>query len=185
LRLEISNLKHETAARLVYLSALALVLAWVCGALVAPILRPAAREGEMSAASLFYYVYGRVCHQMADRSFHIDGHPMAVCARCFGIYAGFLMGLIGYPFARSLVRQDTPSRLWLALALLPVTIDFMGGLTGAFENSLASRAATGALAGAATAFYILPGLASMAAERIKPGGHSPALESSPAGTEPV
>ena len=42
--------------------------------------------------------YSPVCHQAASRSFHLMGHPLAVCIRCTSIYGGFLLGLIIYPF---------------------------------------------------------------------------------------
>jgi hypothetical protein len=42
-----------------------------------------------------------------------------------------------------------------------------GGFLGIFENTLASRAVTGFIAGAAGAFYTLPGLVSLAASLFK------------------
>jgi uncharacterized membrane protein len=177
LRFATPKMNPTAAARLVYLSALALALAWVGGIVAAPFLHPqaagaphkltAATGGEVSLASLFYYAYGTVCHQVSDRSFHVDGRPLAVCARCFGIYAGYLVGLTAYPLARRLDRTDTPRRAWLALALVPVAVDLIGGVIGAFENTHASRFATGALAGAAAAFYTLPGLVAVVTERGK------------------
>jgi uncharacterized membrane protein len=35
-----------------------------------------------------------VCHQHADRSFHIFGHQMGVCCRCAGVYLGFWLSLL-------------------------------------------------------------------------------------------
>jgi uncharacterized membrane protein len=35
-----------------------------------------------------------ICHQRADRSFHIGGAQMPVCARCTGLYVGALMGVV-------------------------------------------------------------------------------------------
>jgi uncharacterized membrane protein len=161
--------RSETIARLAYAAVVAVAAAWVAGAAFVPLaasdhLRDAASldSNGINLYSALHTAYGRVCHQMPERSIHIWGAPMAVCARCFGVYAGFIAGLIAYPFARSLDRTDGPPRMWLFIALAPVTIDFLGGYAGLFENTLASRAVTGFIAGAAGAFYTLPGLLSMA-----------------------
>ena len=36
-----------------------------------------------------------ICHQIPARTFHIDGEPLPLCARCTGIYLGALLGLVG------------------------------------------------------------------------------------------
>lgn len=161
--------RSETIAALTYATVLAVAVGWVAGAAFASLaatgsVRDAASfdSNGIDLHSALITAYGRVCHQMPERSIHVWGAPMAVCARCFGVYAGFLAGLIAYPFARSLEGSDTPPRAWLFIALAPVTIDFLGGYAGLFENTLASRAVTGFIAGAAGAFYTLPGLLSMA-----------------------
>ena len=148
-----------------YAVVLILVLIWIAGIVSDPLLRAAA--GDSTLLSLLTRVYSRVCHQVDDRSFHVAGHALAVCSRCFGIYVGYLAGLIVYPFARSLTQTDFPDRSWLIIALAPVAVDFAGGFLGIFENTLASRALTGMIAGAAGAFYTLPGLVSLAASLFK------------------
>src|SRR5687767_6864982 len=40
-------------------------------------------------SSAVYGAFGRVCHQIPERSFHVVGQPLAVCARCTGLYVGF------------------------------------------------------------------------------------------------
>ncbi len=149
-----------------YAGVLILVLVWIAGIVSDPLIRAAGGD-DSTLLSLLAHAYGRVCHQIADRSFHIAGHPLAVCARCFGIYVGYLAGLIVYPFARSLTQTELPPRSWLIAALVPVAVDVAGGYLGIFENTLASRALTGLIAGAAGAFYTLPGLVSLAASLFK------------------
>ena len=148
-----------------YAVVLILVLVWIAGIAAVPLLRAAG--GDSTLPSLLARAYGSVCHQLDDRSFHLAGHPLAVCGRCFGIYVGYLAGLIVYPFARSLNQTELPHRWWLIVALLPVAVDFAGGFLGIFDNTLASRALTGFIAGAAGAFYTLPGLVSLAALLFK------------------
>ena len=148
-----------------YAGVLIVVLVWIAGIVSAPLLR--AEGGDSTLLSLLARAYGSVCHQLDDRSFHLAGHPLAVCSRCFGIYVGYLAGLIVYPFTRSLSQTEFPHRSWLIVALVPVAIDFAGGFLGIFDNTLASRALTGLIAGAAGAFYTLPGLVSLAASLFK------------------
>src|SRR5882672_9653307 len=92
-----------------YAGVLTLVLVWIAAIVSDPLLRAAAGD-HSTLLSLLAHVYRRVCHQIGDRSFHIAGHPFAVCARCFGIYVGYLAGLIVYPFARSLTQTELPRR---------------------------------------------------------------------------
>lgn len=149
-----------------YAALLAFALLWVGGAVLAPLFETAPPEG--GKAPLFispvYHVYGQVCHQIAERSFSLAGQPLAVCARCLGIYVGALGALMLYPSVRSLRRIDPPRRRWFIMALIPMAVDFAGDYLGFFENTLASRAITGLIAGAAAAFYILPGLIGAAVE---------------------
>ncbi len=81
-----------------------------------------------------------------------------MCARCFGLYAGFAAGVMLYPLVRSLGKRDTPARAWLIIAAVPTTVDFALGFFGLWENTHLSRSVTGALLGAVAALYVVPGL---------------------------
>lgn len=115
-------------------------------------------HGYTSAGLVLYEMFGRVCHGIPERAFYLEGYPLAVCARCTGIYLGFAAGVLVYPLVRSLQRGDTPQRKWLLLATVPALLDFALGLAGIWENTHLSRSLTGALLGAAAAFYVVPGL---------------------------
>lgn len=132
-----------------------LMLAFVSTIVVAPV---AEAHGYGSIALLIYTTFGKFCHQIPERSFFIDGHPFAVCARCTGIYTGAALGVFLYPLVRSLNRVDAPGRKWLLLALVPTAIDFSLGFFGILENTEWSRFLTGTLLGGVTAFYVVPGL---------------------------
>lgn len=41
-----------------------------------------------------YLVGSLVCHQRPDRSFHVAGGQLPVCARCTGLYLGAAIGLV-------------------------------------------------------------------------------------------
>ena len=159
--------RSETVAAITYVVALAAALLFVGAIVAAPLLESAPNSSDPGRGSLIYLAYSRVCHQLASRSFQIEGHPLAVCSRCTGIYVGYVLGLIVYPFVRPLARTDTPARTWLLLALAPVAIDLAGDFAGLFDNTLLSRALTGGVAGAAGAFYTLPGFVSLASTNLR------------------
>lgn len=115
-------------------------------------------NGHLQIAATIYQTFSHLCHQLPERSFFIDGHPFAVCARCTGIYAGFAMATVLYPLMRSLRQTDAPRRKWLFIAAAPLAIDFLFEFSGVGHNSHSSRLLTGALLGAVAVFYVMPGL---------------------------
>jgi uncharacterized membrane protein len=115
-------------------------------------------RGYSQFASSLYQAFSFVCHQIPERSFHLDGQKFAVCSRCTGLYAGFAVAALIYPLARSLQRTDTPALRWLILATLPLMIDFALGYFSIWHNTHLSRFLTGALLSSVAVFYIMPGL---------------------------
>ena len=115
-------------------------------------------SGHISFALAIYEIFSYLCHQLPERSFHIEGQKFAVCSRCTGIYFGFALSVLLYPLARSLKRVDTPHIIWLLLATTPITVDWLLGVTGLWANTHPSRFLTGALFSAAAAVYVVPGL---------------------------
>src|SRR6185295_10615267 len=111
---------------------------------VAPL---AAAGGHGEVAQVIYRAFAVLCHQRPDRSYFIDGHKLAVCSRCTGLYAGFAFTLLIYPLLRSLRSAATPPRRLLFLAAVPLLIDFSLTFFGIWENTHTSRLLTGALLG--------------------------------------
>ena len=62
----------------------------------------AAASGYLDLARGIYGAFAVFCHQLPERSYFIDGHKLAICSRCTGIYAGFAFTLLFYPLIRSL-----------------------------------------------------------------------------------
>ena len=122
---------------------------------VAPL---AAASGHGELAQVVYRAFDVLCHQRPERSYFIDGHKLAVCSRCTGLYAGFAFTLLLYPLIRSLRTTTSPPRSWLLLAALPLGIDFSLTFFGIWENTHTSRLLTGALLGSVAVFYVVPGL---------------------------
>lgn len=118
----------------------------------------AAAQGHSQFGSAIYQALSFLCHQIPERSFHLAGHQLAVCSRCTGLYAGFAFATLAWPLLRPLKRTDTPRVIWLLLSTVPLAIDF--GLTyfGLWQNNHLTRVTTGALFGAVTAIYVVPGL---------------------------
>ena len=143
------------AAFAVWLFTSTIALAIVIAVVAAPLLNV---QGHTATATTIYKAFSYLCHQIPERSFHLAGHPFAVCSRCTGLYAGFAFATLALPLARSLKRTDTPHLIWLLLSAAPLTIDF--GLTyfEIWENNHFTRVTTGALFGAVAAIYVVPGL---------------------------
>ncbi|HYH84463.1 MAG TPA: DUF2085 domain-containing protein [Pyrinomonadaceae bacterium] len=143
---------------------------------LAPLLQA---KGALAAAQAIYHGFSVACHQESARAFHIEGFPLAVCARCTGLYAGALAGIAAYPFARNLASREMPWRMWLILAAVPTTVDFALGFFGVWDNTHLSRFLTASLLGVVSAFYIVPGLVdlSLTSRRGRLFGHGLPRES--------
>jgi len=149
----------------------ATVTALVALVVVAPL---AAAGGHSEVAQVIYRAFAVLCHQRPDRSYFIDGHKLAVCSRCTGLYAGFVITLLLYPLIRSLRTTTTPPPRWLLLAAVPLGIDFSLTFFGIWENTHTSRLLTGALLGSVAVFYVVPGLMDLSLRPLQASKPQPA-----------
>ena len=129
------------------------------GSIIAAPLARANQKGFLAAA--LYQTFSHFCHQQPERSFYIAGQQFAVCARCTGVYFGFGVAALLYPFLISLRQTSTPDRKWLFIAATPLAIDFALGFAGIWTNTHLSRFLTGALLGSVSVFYVMPALAEL------------------------
>lgn len=130
-------------------------LVWVAAAVAAPWLRARGWSG----AEFLYAVYRPICHQLESRCFEFWGEPAAVCARCLGIYAGFLTGTLGYPLFRGFKKPAPPSiRIFLAFSF-PIAVDFAGNLLGGWQTPGGWRFGLGWIWGMLLPAYLIAGLA--------------------------
>ncbi len=82
------------------------------------------------------------CHQMPERSFHLNGVQFPLCARCTGVFLGqTLMVLL------NLAGIQAPLVVDLAL-MLPMLVDWSLQYAGIRESTNRRRLITGLLAGA-------------------------------------
>ena len=153
-----------------WLVSAATVAALVSLIAVAPL---AAAGGYNGVAFVIYRAFGTLCHQIPERSYFIDGHKLAVCSRCTGIYAGFAFTLLIYPLVRSLRNTATPPLSLLILAALPLAIDFSLTFFGIWENTHTSRLLTGLLLGSVTVFYVMPGIVELSVRALTNQSHEP------------
>jgi uncharacterized membrane protein len=159
-----SLIPHPSSLIIVWAITATVTLLFVSLIVIAPV---ALAHGHDSMALVIYNSFSKFCHQIPERSFYLDGHPFAVCARCTGIYFGFAAGVLCYPLARSLKRGAAPARQWLLAALVPTALDFALDFFGVWQNTHLSRSLTGALLGAVTAFYVVPGLLNLSRMRFR------------------
>ena len=100
-----------------------------------------------------------VCHQIDERSFSIGHNSFPLCARCTGIYTGFLVGAL----VMFLLRSRTVHRplsfkdVLVSLSLLlPLIAEAIGENLHLWEVSNDSRMNIGLLGGAAISTLLLP-----------------------------
>ncbi len=135
-----------------YYALLIAVLIW-CGAIVLP---PLAASSQPLISTLGYRFFGLICHQEDAHSLHLVGYPLAVCARCTGIYFGFLIGIILSPLLSPGVASFP--RLGWAIAIVPMLLDVGADLIGVHASTPATRIASGTFFGAAAALLLAPHL---------------------------
>lgn len=108
---------------------------------------PAAWIGSWQKA-----VFTSVCHQDLNRSIWLNGAPMAVCDRCFGIYLGLAAGLT----LALAVRPPLRMLKWAALAaILAILIDVTATMAGVWMPFRPARVLTGLLLGCVGGFLLV------------------------------
>jgi len=147
---------------LVYSLTLAFTLLWLAAIILAPLLWKAGS----GAAPVLYACFAPACHQNPLRSFVLLGAPLAVCSRCFGIYAGFLAGMVLYPFRRGFDGVRFPGwRAFLPVSL-PLCLDAGANLLGLWNTSNLPRFLLGFAWGTILPFYVLTALGELALSRL-------------------
>jgi uncharacterized membrane protein len=116
-------------------------------------------------AGAVYLAGSLVCHQQPERSFHLAGAQLPVCARCLGLYAGGGLGLLVWAArargTRAGWRRSQALRV-LALAAVPTAVSVATAWAGLGDPPNVWRAllalplgtAAGAMAGAVTTDHL-------------------------------
>jgi len=137
----------------------------------------AVANGHNALAFVMYATFRKLCHQLPERSFFIAGHQFAVCARCTGLYLGFMLAVLFYPLVRQLRATEAPRRQWLFIAAVPMALDVGLNALGVWENTHSSRFLTGLILSVVSVFYIMPGIAELSLRGVV--SNTPTAKSGP------
>jgi len=108
---------------------------------------------------LCIFFYQPVCHQLADRSFFLDGFTMTVCVRCFCFYLGGLLIASIYLFKDNIQMWKLSS---YGLLIIPAVLDFLLEKFDLYSNITGLRLLTGLLLGLAIFHLLLVSLTTAA-----------------------
>ena len=108
--------------------------------------------------TFFNYIFSvgsGLCHQIPARSLFFNDVQLPLCARCTGIYVGFITAFLILAFTyRSMTRQGGLSRFFYPVAavlVLPMVYDGFSSYLGFRATTNGLRLVTGAAFGAALA----------------------------------
>lgn len=134
----------------------------------------AARPTANLFALAVYQLGSIVCHQRAERSFHLASFPLPVCARCTGVYAGAAVASVATTLwlhasarrtaaaghqasraTRAAAFSARDARIVLLAAALPAFATLLYEWTTGDPPSNELRALTGLSLGAGVAWIVL------------------------------
>jgi uncharacterized membrane protein len=141
------------------LLAVAVTTAWILCLVAAPVL-------PGWAGALAYGVGSFICHQIPERSFHLAGFQLPVCARCLGIYVGAAVGaafvLTRWRSGEDPSGSSSAARRRLAMvAAIPTLVTVVLEMAGLWSPSNLTRAVAGVPLGGIVAFVVVSALATL------------------------
>lgn len=143
--------------RLVAIFTLVGTLIWIGTIFLAPFLR----HQSFSSHVFLYAIFSPICHQIPGRSFFFFGYPLAVCARCLGIYSGFLAGGLLYPLWNGFTSLRLPASRLFFLVTIPIGIDTLGNFFHIWTTPNWPRFILGFIWGIILPFYFIVGIADL------------------------
>jgi uncharacterized membrane protein len=103
-------------------------LIWSAALLLAPVGLRGRNPWLATASAYVYEAAGLICHQRSERSFHIGGVQLPVCARCTGLYVSGAVGAVAAGIGWR--RRPQRTRAVLLAAAVPsavtVVLEFAG-----------------------------------------------------------
>ncbi|GAB4536358.1 MAG: hypothetical protein Fur0018_26950 [Anaerolineales bacterium] len=106
-----------------------------------------------------------VCHRIDVRSFHLGGRAIPLCARCTGMYAGAMLGLLFQAMYAPRHAGMPSKKLWPPLAALSLAfavdgtnsyLHFFPGAPGLYQPNNTLRLLTGTGVGLVMAAFVYP-----------------------------
>jgi uncharacterized membrane protein len=136
-------------------------LAWLALLILTPL-------AHSSLATLMYAVGAVICHQIPERSFHLAGFQIPVCARCLGIYAGaslvafvqVLGGLVSDSTRWRILSPRTARQVFLVSAL-PTLLTVGLEWADVWRGTNIGRALAGITLGAGGALVVMSAVATL------------------------
>jgi len=129
--------------------------AWLALIVLAPLL-------PVPLAATAYLAGAQICHQLPERSFHLGGAQLPVCARCAGIYAGMSLYLVFRVLRSGVPGSTVPgSRVALMAGAIPTIVTVVAEWLGLWAPSNLARAMAGVPLGAAVAFVVADAVAKL------------------------
>jgi uncharacterized membrane protein len=139
---------------------------WLGSVCVAPV---GLAHGRVPMVTMAVYEAGsRICHQRPERSFHVSGVQLPVCARCFGLY---LAAALGAAAALAAGRgSGGTGRAAIAFAALPLLASVGPEWVGVVEGTNVTRFLSALPFGAVVAWVLISSLSSAPATSMSRNG---------------
>ena len=151
---------------MIALGAVVLTVGWVALLIATPSL-------PGWAGAVVYGIGSFICHQIPERSFHLAGFQLPVCARCLGIYIGAPAGA-AFVWMRAISMQPfvPPTPLVLrriaVAAAIPTLVTVALELAGVWYPSNVTRAVAGFPLGVMVAVVVMSALATLHLDECVP-----------------
>jgi uncharacterized membrane protein len=136
-------------------------LTWLVLLIVTPL-------APSSIATLMYAAGGVICHQLPERSFHLAGFQLPVCARCLGIYAGaaaaasiHVLGVFVAGSARWRLLSPAAARRVFVVSALPTLVTVALEWAGVWAGTNVVRAIAGVALGIGGALVVMSAVATL------------------------
>jgi len=120
-------------------------------------------QGLPALPHAMYWIGDAECHQIAERSYFLNGNEMPFCARDLGLFLGLTAGFGLVSFYRYKIHP-----FFALLGLVPMGIDGTIQLVTDYESNNPVRLATGIIAGLACALLIVLFVFAVQEDRQRP-----------------
>jgi uncharacterized membrane protein len=133
-------------------------LLWAATLLLAPLALQRGR-GVSTASALIYQGASLICHQRPERSFHLAGVQLPVCARCTGLYiSGAAAALAACSGRRRRINAPRATRMVFAVAAVPTALTLALEIAALAQPSNTARAIAALPLGAAAGWIFVRSL---------------------------
>jgi uncharacterized membrane protein len=137
-----------------------LPIGWLALIVAAPFL-------PVDLAGMTYALGSLICHQIPERSFHLQSYQLPVCARCVGLYSGGALAAAyaAAPYGVQRARRSQEEQRWsrsvrgrvlvTTIAAVPTILTVVSEWAGVWKPSNTTRALAGATLGFAVALIVV------------------------------